>query len=112
MAMKRRGQVEVRLFHSDQGSQYASEDHRKALTAGGITCSMSRKGTCWDNAVSESWFSTLKAELGDNFPSQAAAERQLFDYIEVFYNQVRSHSTLGYVSPAQFEKNAMTLNAA
>jgi putative transposase len=106
MAQKRRGSAPGRLFHSDRGSQYASEDYRKALVAGGFTCSMSRKGNCHDNAVSESWFSTLKAELGERFGSQAAADRQLFDYIEVFYNQQRSHSTLGYVSPAEFERNA------
>ncbi len=111
MALKRRGHADGRVFHSDQGSQYASEDHRKALAAGSITCSMSRKGNCWDNAVSESWFSTLKAELGDSFANRTAAERQLFDYIEVFYNQVRSHSTLGYVSPAQFERNAIVMKA-
>ncbi len=107
MALKRRGHADGRVFHSDQGSQYASGDHRNALAAG----SMSRKGNCWDNAVSESWFSTLKAELGDSFASHAAADRQLYDYIEVFYNQVRSHSTLGYLSPAQFEKNAIALKA-
>ena len=111
MALKRRGHADGRVFHSDQGSQYASEDHRKALAAGSITCSMSRKGNCWDNAVSESWFSTLKAELGDSFSSHASAERHLFDYIEVFYNQVRSHSTLGYVSPAEFERNAIATKA-
>jgi transposase InsO family protein len=104
MAVRRRGPAAGRIFHSDQGSQYASEDHRKALVAGAFTCSMSRKGNCWDNAVSESWFSTLKAELGEEFASHAAADRQLFDFIEVFYNQQRSHSTLDYVSPAEFER--------
>lgn len=106
MAIKRRGNVAGVLFHSDRGSQYASEDHRDALVAGGFTCSMSRRGNCLDNAVSESWFSTLKAELGEQFSDHATAERELFLYIEVFYNQVRSHSTLDYVSPAQFERNA------
>lgn len=106
MAVKRRGQVAGRLFHSDRGSQYASEDHRRALTEGGFTCSMSRRGNCLDNAVSESWFSTLKAELGESFASHAEAEEQLFDFIEVFYNQQRSHSTLDYVSPAEFERSA------
>lgn len=105
MAVKQRGKVAGRLFHSDRGSQYASDDHRKALVEGGFTCSMSRKGNCWDNAVSESWFSTLKAELGEEFSSHADADRELFDFIEVFYNQQRSHSTLGFISPAEFERN-------
>jgi putative transposase len=104
MAQKRRGQVAGALFHSDQGSQYASEDYRTALVEGGFTCSMSRRGNCHDNAVSESWFSTLKAELGDEFVDHATADRDLFDFIEVFYNQQRSHSTLGFVSPAEFER--------
>lgn len=111
MAQKRRGSAPGRLFHSDRGSQYASEDYRKALLEGGFTCSMSRKGNCHDNAVSESWFSTLKAELGEDFESHASLERQLFDFIEVFYNQERSHSTLGYVSPAQFEREPIALKA-
>ena len=112
MGLKRRGTLAGGMFHSDRGSQYASEDHRKALVASGIDCSMSRKGNCWDNAVSESWFSTLKAELGEEFSSQDQAQRQLFDFIEVFYNQQRSHSTLGYVSPAEFERNALATKAA
>lgn len=106
MAQKRREQVAGALFHSDQGSQYASEDYRTALVEGGFTCSMSRRGNCLDNAVSESWFSTLKAELGERFADHATAQHELFRYIEVFYNQQRSHSTLGYVSPAEFERNA------
>jgi putative transposase len=105
-AQKRRGKVAGGLFHSDQGSQYASEDYRTALVEGGFTCSMSRRGNCHDNAVSESWFSTLKAELGETFVDHATAERELFAFIEVFYNQTRSHSTLGYVSPAEFERKA------
>ena len=112
MGLKRRGTLDGAMFHSDRGSQYASEDHRKALVASGIDCSMSRKGNCWDNAVSESWFSTLKAELGEEFSSQAQAQRELFDFIEVFYNQQRSHSTLDYVSPAEFERNALAAKAA
>jgi transposase InsO family protein len=112
MALKQRCPETKMLFHSDRGSQYASEDHQKALVASGITCSMSRKGNCHDNAVSESWFSTLKAELGEKFASHDDARRRLFDFIEVFYNQVRRHSTLGYVSPAQFERNALAAAAA
>jgi putative transposase len=112
MALKRRGHADGRMFHSDRGSQYASEDHRKALVASGITCSMSRKGNCHDNAVSESWFSTLKFELGDTFASHAEADRQLFDYIERFFNQQRMHSTLDYLSPAEFERRALTMAKA
>jgi transposase InsO family protein len=100
------------VHHSDRGVQYAANEYQRVLRERGIICSMSRKGNCWDNAVSESWFSTLKAELGDRFASHAAAERQLFDYIEVFYNQQRRHSSLDYVSPAEYEKNRRTALAA
>jgi transposase InsO family protein len=106
MAVKRRCPGAGLLHHSDQGSQYASEDYRRALEARGITCSMSRRGNCLDNAVLESWNKTLKAELGERFESPAVAKEKLFDYIEVFYNQQRRHSTLGYLSPAAFERVA------
>jgi len=102
-AKQRRGVVAGGLFHSDRGSQYASEDYRNALIAAGLTCSMSRTGDCYDNAVSESFFATLKRELGENFKDLTDAQRQLFDYIESFYNGERSHSTLGYASPIEFE---------
>jgi putative transposase len=92
------------MHHSDQGCTYASEDYQEILRDHGITCSMSRRGNCHDNAVMESWFSTLKFELGETFPSIRIAKDQLFDYIEVFYNQRRRHSTLGSVSPAAFER--------
>jgi putative transposase len=75
------------LHHSDQGSQYASDDYQKVLGAHGITCSMSRRGNCYDNAAMESWFSTLKFELGERYATRAEAKEKLFDYIEVFYNQ-------------------------
>jgi putative transposase len=104
MAIKRRCPGAGLLHHSDQGSQYASEDYQKALAARGITCSMSRKGDCYDNAAMESWFGTLKTELGETFETHAEGKRRLFDYIEVFYNQKRRHSALGYVSPAEFER--------
>jgi transposase InsO family protein len=94
------------LHHSDRGSTYASEDYQDVLEAHGITCSMSRTGNCWDNAVMEAFFSTLKTELADRFESCGAAQMKLFDYIEVFYNQRRRHSTIGYVSPAAFERVA------
>ena len=76
------------------------------LDTHGITCSMSRKGNCYDNAVMEAFFSTVKTELADRFESCGEAKMQLFDYIEVFYNQRRRHSTIGYVSPAAFERDA------
>lgn len=93
------------LHHSDRGSQYASDDYRKALAGYGFKASMSRRGNCWDNAVSESFFSTLKVELVHQrqFATRAEARTAIFEYIEVFYNRQRRHSTLGYVSPAQFE---------
>lgn len=102
-AVKRRRPELGLLFHSDRGSQYASDDHQKRLDAHGIICSMSRRGDCYDNAVMESWFGTLKTELGEDFENAFEAKRQLFDYIEVFYNRTRMHSSLGYVSPAEFE---------
>ena len=106
MAIKRRCPDTGLLHHSDQGCTYASEDYQKVLTAHGITCSMSRRGNCHDNAVMESFFSTVKSELADRFPSFGAAKMEIFDYIEVFYNQRRRHSTLGQISPAAFERRA------
>lgn len=97
------------LHHSDRGSPYASEDYQKILADHGITCSMSRRGNCFDNAVMESWFSTLKAELGEHFESYGSAKAELFDYIEVFYNQQRRHSSIGYLSPAEYERAGQTL---
>lgn len=103
MALRRRCPNAGLLHHSDRGSPYASEDYQKVLAARGITCSMSRRGDCYDNAAMESWFSTYKAELGEWFESYAQSKEKTFDYIEVFYNQQRRHSSLGYVSPAAFE---------
>jgi putative transposase len=104
MAVHRRCPEIGLLHHSDRGAPYASEDYQRRLDAHGITCSMSRTGDCYDNAVMEAFFSTVKIELADRFPSHAEAKRELFDYIEVFYNQRRRHSTLDYVSPALFEE--------
>jgi putative transposase len=104
MALKRRAPEAGLLHHSDQGCTYASEDYQAILDARGITCSMSRRGDCYDNAVMESFFSTVKSELADRFASFGEAQMELFDYIEVFYNQRRRHSTLGQISPAVFER--------
>jgi putative transposase len=104
MALKRRCPEIGLLHHSDQGSTYASEDYQDVLVARGIICSMSRRGNCYDNAVMESFFSTVKSELADQFASNGDAKMELFDYIEVFYNQRRRHSTLGQISPAAFER--------
>ncbi len=103
-AIRRRCPAAGLLHHSDQGSTYASEDYRRLLAANDITCSMSRRGNCLDNAAMESWFSTVKFELGETFDSIQRAKEQLFDYIEVFYNQRRRHSTLDYMSPARYER--------
>ena len=105
-ALKRRCPEAGLLHHSDQGCTYASEDYRTRLARHGITCSMSRRGNCYDNAVAESFFSTVKSEEGDRFDSYAHAKEALFDYIEVFYNQRRRHSTLGQISPAEFERRS------
>jgi transposase InsO family protein len=104
MALRRRCPDGKLLHHSDRGSPYASEDYQKVLDAHGITCSMSRRGNCHDNAAMESWFSTFKSELGERFESYAEAKEKSFDYIEVFYNVQRRHSTLGYLTPAEFER--------
>src|SRR5262249_53537857 len=93
------------LHHSDRGSQYASADYQAALEDLGVVCSMSRKANCWDNSVAESFFATLKTELiyTRRFATRAEAREAIFDFIEVFYNRRRRHSTLGYVSPVEFE---------
>ena len=106
MALKRRCPEIGLLHHSDQGSTYASEDYQSLLEARGLVCSMSRRGNCYDNAVMESFFSTVKTELADRFDSCGDAQMELFDYIEVFYNQRRRHSTLGQISPAAYERRA------
>ena len=108
MALKRRCPENGLLHHSDRGSPYASHDYQAILEANDITCSMSRSGDCYDNAVMEAFFSTVKFELGDRFDSGDEARRELFEYIEVFYNQRRRHSTIGYVSPAVYERRAVS----
>jgi putative transposase len=112
MALRRRCPESGLLHHTDQGSPYASEDYQKILEAHGVTCSMSRRGNCYDNAAMESWFSRLKSELGERFESYGLAKEKLFDYVEVFYNQQRRHSALGYVSPAEYERTSRLRRAA
>jgi putative transposase len=112
MALQRRGPTGYLVHHSDQGSTYAADDYQRVLDASGITCSMSRRGNCYDNAAMESWFSTLKSELGERFVTHASAKEQLFDYIEVFYNQQRMHTAIGFVSPAEFERRYLEKLAA
>ncbi len=104
MAVRRRGPQGGLLHHSDQGSPYTSEDYQRLLAAHGLVCSMSRRGDCYDNAVMEAFFSTVKSELADRFDSFGEGKMALFDYIEVFYNQRRRHSTLGLISPAAYER--------
>ena len=102
------------VHHTDRSSQYAANDYRTLLKARGITCSMSRKANCWDNPVAESFFATLKVEFVHEtlFHTRAQATREIFEYIEVFYNRVRRHSFLGYVSPMEFERNYVLLHQA
>ena len=96
------------LHHSDRGSQYASEAFQELLRDENITCSMSRKGNCWDNAMMESFFATLKKERihQEHYTTRAEARASVFDYIERFYNRVRRHSALNYLSPEQYEEAA------
>jgi len=93
------------VHHSDRGSQYASNDYQAALQEVGVVCSMSRKGNCWDNAVAESFFATLKTELIylRRFATRAEAREAIFDFIELFYNRERRHSSLGYATPLEYE---------
>lgn len=105
MALARRSPGEGLLHHSDRGVQYASEDYQYLLQSHGIECSMSGKGDCWDNAVMESFWGTLKTELvnHERYQTREQARASIFEYIEVFYNRQRLHSSLGYLSPEQFE---------
>jgi len=105
MAIWRRGKVDSVIVHSDQGSTYASSDYQRLLKDSHLSCSMSRKGECLDNAVAESFFGTLKTELvtHEDYRTKEEARKSLFEYIELFYNRRRRHSFLGYISPAEFE---------
>jgi transposase InsO family protein len=105
MALTHRRPGRGLLHHSDRGVQYASDTYQGLLTDHGIDCSMSRRGNCYDNAVMESFFGTLKTELvhHEQYATHAEARASIFEYIEVFYNRQRLHSTLGYMSPEAFE---------
>ncbi len=108
MAVSRQLPGEDLIAHSDRGVQYASEHYQRTLTTHGIGCSMSRRGDCWDNAPAEGFFATLKKELVHHevYETRTEARTSLFDYIEVFYNRERLHSSLGYLSPTDFEAAA------
>ena len=106
MAVARRLPGAGLVAHSDRGSQYASEHYQRLLAGHGIACSMSRRANCWDNAPMESFFASLKKELvhDEDYATRAEARASLFEYIEVFYNRVRRHSSLGYRSPVEYER--------
>jgi transposase InsO family protein len=114
MALGRRSPGRGLIHHSDRGSQYASEAYQEVLREHGIACSMSRKGNCYDNAFKESFYHTLKTELvcHERYPSRTAARASVFDYIEVFYNRERRHSSIGYHTPSEFEMLLATDYAA
>ena len=108
MAIWRRGKPRALLHHSDRGSQYTSEQFQRLMVDHGVTCSMSRSGNCWDNAAMESFFSSLKTErtARKTYRTRDDARADVFDYIERFYNPKRRHSTIGYMSPMDFEIKA------
>ena len=108
MAIWRRGKPDALLHHSDQGSQYTSEAFQRLMAEHGVVCSMSRSGNVWDNAAMESFFSTLKTErtARKTYRTRDEARADVFDYVERFYNPARRHSTLGYLSPIEFENRA------
>jgi transposase InsO family protein len=106
MALWKRGKVKGLLLHSDRGTQYASDDYHRLLKSNDITCSMSGKGNCYDNAAMESFFGTLKQELVHHecYTSREQAKASIFEYIEIFYNQQRKHSAINYLAPMVFEQ--------
>ena len=105
MALWRRKMPKGVIVHSDRGSQYCSKDYQSLMAKHELICSMSAKGNCWDNAVAESFFHTLKVEVihGERFPARALMRQTVFEYIEVDYNRSRRHSANGYISPVAFE---------
>ena len=110
MAIAARNPTAGLIHHSDRGVQYACSEYQKIMRRVGMRPSMSRKGDCWDNSVAESFFSTLKKELvwRTKFESREQARREIFEFIEVFYNRQRMHSYLDYLSPVEFEIAAAT----
>ncbi len=114
MAYLRRRPCKGLIHHSDRGSQYASADYRQLLSDYGMQMSMSRKGDCWDNAVMESFFGTLKKELVHHrrYRTREEARREIFEFIEIFYNRQRLHSSLGYLPPAEYENLIAARQAA
>ncbi|MEZ4694660.1 MAG: IS3 family transposase [Aliarcobacter sp.] len=111
MAIKRRNPNKGLIYHTDRGSQYASYEHKNLLEKYGIIQSMSKKGDCWDNAVAESFFHSLKTELihHENFLTRKQANEKIFEYIEIFYNRQRLHSSNNYMSPSEFEEKMLRL---
>jgi transposase InsO family protein len=107
MGVSRREVSEGLVVHTDRGSQYCSTHYRQELVTHELVCSMSRRANCWDNAVAESTFGRIKVELVNRcrYATAAEAKASLFEYVEVFWNRERRHSTLGYVSPAEFERS-------
>ena len=105
MALWRRGFPRNVIFHSDRGSQYCSDDYQKLLKSQGFMSSMSRKGNCWDNSVAESFFHSIKTELinDERYINREAAKQSIFEYIEIYYNRIRRHSTIGSIAPMVFE---------
>jgi len=105
MAVRRRLPGSGLVAHSDRGSQYAGERYQRLLGEEGITCSMSRRANCWDNAPAESFFASLKKELvhHEDYATREQARASIFEYIEAFYNRTRRHSALGYLSPSDYE---------
>lgn len=107
-AILRRSPTQGLIFHSDRGSQYAGNDFKAILSQNKFIGSMSRKGDCWDNAVAESFFHTLKVELvhRNRFRTRDEAKRKIFEYVEMYYNRKRAHSTIGFLSPFEYERRA------
>lgn len=114
MALEMHAPPEGLLHHSDRGSTYTAGDYRELLIGNAMQCSMSRRADCWDNAVAESFFATLKKELvhRDRYATRREAQAMIFEYIEVFYNRRRKHSTLGYTSPVDYRKNNAALDTS
>jgi len=114
MALHKRSPPAGLIWHTDRGSQYASDEHRKLLSEHHMLQSMSRKGDCWDNAVSESFFHSLKTELvhHENYKTKAQANQSIFEYIEIFYNRKRLHSSNNYMSPVDYEAKMLQTGMA